>query len=83
MKSLDKALKMCDRKYRGSNKISIYLEDDDNHLENLLNEIKKQSGSGHCLKITLDQGKENNQIFYFDGDGMDRIYEIEVEAEVK
>lgn len=83
MKLLDKAIKLIDRNYRGTKKISIYLEDGDNNLENLLNEIKKQSGNGHCLRITLDQGKESNQNFCFDGDGTDMIYDIEVETEVK
>lgn len=78
MKSLDKALKMCDRNYRGNKTITIYLDDDDSHLEEILNAIKDQSSPGHCLSITLDQGKEKNQHFCFDGDGYDRIYEIEV-----
>ena len=78
MKSLDKALKMCDRKYRGNKTITIYLNDNDGNLENLLNAIEEQTSGGHCLSITLDQGKEKNQHFCFDGDGSDRIYEIEV-----
>lgn len=78
MKTIDKALKACDRKYRGDKIITIYLCDDDGHLESLLNAIKEQSSGGHCLSITLDQGKEENQKFCFDGDGIDRIYEIEV-----
>ena len=78
MKSLDKALKICDRKYRGNKIITIYLDDDDNHLEEILNAIKDQSSTGHCLSIMLDGGKEKNQNFQFDGDGSDRIYEIEV-----
>lgn len=69
---------MCDRKYRGNKVITIYLDDDDGHLESLLNAIKEQSRGGHCLSIKLDQGKEENQNFCFDGDGLDRIYEIEV-----
>ena len=78
MKSLDKALSMCDRKYRGNKTITIYLDDDDSHLEEILNAIKDQSSPGHCLSIMLDNGKEKNQNFQFDGDGSDRIYEIEV-----
>lgn len=78
MKTLDKALKMCDRKYRGNKIIIVYLDDDDGHLESILNAIKEQSSSGHCLSVMLDQGKEENQNFCFDGDGVDRIYEIEV-----
>ena len=78
MKSLDKALKMCDRNYIGNKTITIYLDDYDGNLENLLNAIEKQTSCGHCLYITLDQGKEKNQHFCFDGDGCDRIYEIEV-----
>lgn len=78
MKSLDKALKICDRKYRGNKTITIYLNDNDRNLENLLNAIEEQTSGGHCLSITLDQGKEKNQHFCFDGDGWDRIYEIEV-----
>lgn len=78
MKSLDKALKLCDRKYRGNKTITIYLDDDDNHLEEILNAIKDQSNPGHCLSVMLDGGKEKNQNFQFDGDGTDRIYEIEV-----
>ena len=78
MKSLDKALKMCDRNYRGNKTITIYLDDDDGHLEEILNAIKDQSSSGHCLSIMLDTGKKANQNFQFDGDGLDRIYEIEV-----
>lgn len=78
MKTLDKALKMCDRKYRGNKVITIYLCDDDGHLESFLNAIKEQSRGGHCLSITLDQGKEENQNFCFDGDGCDAICEIEV-----
>lgn len=78
MKSLDKALKMCDRNYRGNKTITIYLDDDDGHLEEILNAIKDQSGTGHCLSVMLDNGKEKNQNFQFDGDGSDRIYEIEV-----
>lgn len=78
MKSLDKALKLCDRKYRGNKTITIYLDDDDNHLEEILNAIKDQSNPGHCLSVMLDSGKEKNQNFQFDGDGSDRIYEIEV-----
>jgi hypothetical protein len=78
MKSLDKALKLCDRKYRGNKTITIYLDDDDSHLEEILNAIKDQSSPGHCLSIMLDNGKEKNQNFQFDGDGYDRIYEIEV-----
>lgn len=78
MKVLDKALKMCDRKYRANKTITIYLCDDDGNLESLLNAIEEQSSVGHCLSITLDQGKEKNQHFCFDGDGCDRIYEIEV-----
>ena len=78
MKSLDKALKICDKKYRGNKTITIYLDDDDGHLEEILNAIKDQSSTGHCLSIMLDSGKEKNQNFQFDGDGLDRIYEIEV-----
>lgn len=78
MKALDKALKICDRKYRGNKTITIYLDDDENHMEEILNAIKVQSGTGHCLSIMLDQGKKENQNFQFDGDGLDRIYEIEV-----
>ena len=78
MKSLDKALKICDRKYRGNKTITIYLDDNDGNLESLLNAIKEQSDPGHCLSIMLDSGKEKNQNFSFDGDGSDRIYEIEV-----
>lgn len=78
MKSLDKALKMCDRNYRGNKTITIYLDDYDGNLENLLNAIEEQTSGGHCLSITLDRGKEENQHFCFDGDGCDRIYEIEV-----
>ena len=78
MKTIDKALKMCDKKYRGNKIITIYLDDDDGHLEEILNAIKDQSSSGHCLSVMLDSGKEKNQNFQFDGDGMDRIYEIEV-----
>lgn len=79
MKTIDKAVKACDINYRGNKTITIYLDDDDCHLENLLNAIKQQSGTGHCLTIKLDEGKANkNQFFQFDGDGMDRIYEIEV-----
>lgn len=78
MKSLDKALKICDKKYRGNKTITIYLDDDDGHLEEILNAIKDQSSPGHCLSVMLDSGKEKNQNFQFDGDGMDRIYEIEV-----
>lgn len=78
MKSLDKALKLCDRKYRDNKTITIYLDDDDSHLEEILNAIKDQSSPGHCLSIMLDNGKEKNQNFQFDGDGSDRIYEIEV-----
>ena len=78
MKSLDMALRMCDRKYRGNKTITIYLDDDDGHLEEILNAIKEQSSSGHCLSVMLDSGKEKNQNFQFDGDGVDRIYEIEV-----
>lgn len=78
MKSLDKALKLCDRKYRGNKTITIYLDDYDSHLEEILNAIKDQSSPGHCLSIMLDGGKEKNQNFQFDGDGTDRIYEIEV-----
>jgi len=80
MKTLDKALRMCDRKYRGNKKITIYLDEDGQHLEKLLNAIKEQSDPGHCLSIKLDEGVGNkNQFFQFDGDGSDRIYEIEVE----
>ncbi len=78
MKALDIALKMCDRNYRGNKIITIYLDDDENHMEEILNAIKSQSGTGHCLSIMLDKGKEKNQNFQFDGDGSDRIYEIEV-----
>lgn len=78
MKALDTALKMCDRNYRGNKTITIYLDDDDGHLEEILNAIKDQSSPGHCLSIMLDNGKEKNQNFQFDGDGSDRIYEIEV-----
>ena len=78
MKSLDKALKMCDRNYRGNKTITIYLDDYDGNLEKLLNAIKEQSDPGHCLSVMLDNGKEKNQHFCFDGDGCDRIYEIEV-----
>ena len=79
MKSIDRALKMLDRNYRGNKIITIYLEDDDKNMENLLNAIKEQSGTGHCLLIKLDEGVESkNQLFNFDGDGSDRIYEIEV-----
>lgn len=78
MKSLDKALKICDKKYRGNKTITIYLDDDDGHLEEILNAIKDQSSTGHCLSIMLDSGKEKNQNFQFDGDGLDKIYEIEV-----
>lgn len=79
MKTIDKAVKACDVNYRGNKTITVYLDDDDGNLENLLNAIKNQSGSGHCLTIKLDEGKANkNQLFCFDGDGMDKIYEIEV-----
>lgn len=78
MKVLDIALKMCDRKYRGNKVITIYLDDDENHLEEILNAIKDQSNPGHCLSVMLDDGKKKNQNFQFDGDGLDRIYEIEV-----
>ena len=78
MKALDIALKMCDRKYRGNKTITIYLDDDDGHLEEILNAIKDQSSTGHCLSVMLDTGKKENQNFQFDGDGSDRIYEIEV-----
>lgn len=79
MKNIYKAIKACDRNYRGNKTITIYLDDDDDNLENLLNAIKQQSGTGHCLSIKLDEGKANkNQLFQFDGDGIDRIYEIEV-----
>ena len=78
MKTLDKAIKICDRKYRGNKTITVYLDDYDGNLENLLNAIEEQSSVGHCLAIILDQGKEKNQHFCFDGDGRDRIYEIEV-----
>ena len=78
MKAIDKALKMCDRNYRGNKTITVYLDDDDGHLESILNAIKDQSSGGHCLSIMLDTGKEKNQNFQFDGDGLDRIYEIEV-----
>lgn len=64
MKSLDKALKICDRKYRGNKTITIYLDDYDGNLENLLNAIEEQASGGHCLSITLDQGKEKNQHFF-------------------
>lgn len=67
MKSLDKALKMCDRKYRGNKTITIYLDDYDGNLENLLNAIEEQTSGGHCLSITLDQGKEEIRIFVLTG----------------
>ena len=78
MKTLDKALRMCDRKDRGNKVITIYLYDDDGHLESLLNAIKEQSSGGHCLSIKLDQGNKENQNFCFDGDGCDAMCEIEV-----
>mgnify|MGYP004671071273 FL=1 len=78
MNALDKAIKNCDRKCLGNKVITIYLYDDNGHLESLLNAIKEQSRGGHCLTITLDQGKEKNQNFCFDGDGCDAICEIEV-----
>lgn len=80
MKAIDKAIRCLDRNYRGNKKITIYLDDDDKNLENLLNAIKEQSGTGHGLSIKLDEGNpDKNQNFYFDGDGSDRIYEIEVD----
>ena len=79
MKTIDKALRMLDKNNEGTKKITIYLDDKENNLEKLLNAIKEQSDPGHCLSIRLDKGVAcKNQFFQFDGDGTDRIYEIEV-----
>ena len=47
IKSLDKAIRMCDKKYMGNKKIVIYVEDQDNQLSEMIKRIKNLSDPGH------------------------------------
>jgi hypothetical protein len=53
--------------------ITVTCRDVDDNLEKLLNFIKSVGGSGHSFSIIADEEK-----FYWDGDGSDRIFEIKV-----
>ena len=78
VKSLDKALNICDKKYMGNKKITIYVEDQDNQLSEMIKRIKELSDPGHSFGVRMDRETKDDK-FYFDGDGWFRIVKIEEE----
>lgn len=78
IKNLDKAIRMCDKKYMGNKKIVIYVEDYDNQLSEMIKRIKNLSDPGHSFGVKMDMETKEDK-FYFDGDGSFRIVKIEEE----
>ena len=62
------------RKYQ---QYTILAEDPDESILHLLTEIKKQTTYGHSFDIITDPMTENEQTFFIDGDGCDKIHAIE------
>ena len=65
-------------------KIQIEANDEDGKLSDLLNYIKHVGNIGHSFSIVVDPGdREHEKRFSWDGDGSDRINEIQVDGAVQ
>ena len=56
----------------------IYIEcvDSENQLKQLITYLALNGNGGHSFTITVDPGDEREKKFYWDGDGSDRIIEM-------
>lgn len=54
--------------------------DIDNHIEDLIKYVDKNSRGGHSFRVVVDPGSENEKEFYIDGDGSDRLGDISIET---
>lgn len=74
-------------KSRLKKKIIVECIDSENCIENILNYLKKASGSGHSFTIVLDPDKPEkeggNYKVSWDGDGPDRIDLIKIEDQIE
>lgn len=73
MKTYDEWVKGDDLKT-----ITITCRDHDNKLFKLIEYIKKSGNVGHSFSIIVDPEGDGTKKFYWDGDGSDRINDIEV-----
>lgn len=60
--------------------INLEVNDPEDQLEGLLEYIKGMASSGHSFNVVVDPGDEREKQFFIDGDGPDRIEEMEVQA---
>lgn len=74
-------------KSRLKKKIIVECIDSGNCIENILNYLKKASGSGHSFTIVLDpdltEKEGGNYKVSWDGDGPDRIDSIKIEDQIE
>ena len=71
---------------KATKKITIFCSDEENELEDIINSVKTIGNTGHGFEISMDKDlkPENDEAkiktdFYWDGDGGDKIFKIDVE----
>lgn len=52
--------------------------DDEGKLMQILEAIKALGQAGHSCNIVIDPGTKNETMIFYDGDGSDRIHELNV-----
>ena len=57
---------------------NIRCVDQEGTLNKILEAIKTLGSIGHSCQVVIDPNTEEEQSFYYDGDGSDRILDIEI-----
>ena len=63
-------------KYKKGECYTIFCKDIDGVLPRLINSIAKHGNGGHSFEIVVDKGSKDEESFFWDGDGSDRIDSI-------
>ena len=62
--------------------LQLSISDSEGQINELLSTIQHYTSIGHSFKVTVDPGdSEYERSFYIDGDGLDKIFNIEVISE--
>jgi hypothetical protein len=59
-------------------KLTLYVRDPDNTLEELLLYLKRIGNQGHSFAIVVDPDQHGGKTFHWDGDGADSIGSVDV-----
>lgn len=64
--------------HEGEKSYEVICYDNEGKLLEILEAIKSLGQAGHSCNIVIDPGTKNETMIFYDGDGSDRIKEINV-----